>query len=453
MHHFALQFLAVVLMLAGLPSADAQMVREHDVKSLRSFHGPASRIRRSFQSDAEAQKVLRQVLAAAGLAGMEDRILIRASAETDNAEATIDKDERLIFYNAVFMQEIATKTRNYWSMVAILAHEVGHHVRFHTVIPGNEHKFELEADYQAGFILRRMGAKLEEAQAPFYQFAEVATLTHPDRAQRLQAVTLGWTDGGSGAAGPGPPQVAAVTPAPFPPPPTAPAFDSRAATLQIQEGLSRAGCFTASPTGTWGPLTQRAAARFNEVSLQTIATDRATPEAVAILSSLTARICPLECRSPQVELNGVCATVPPAVPALPAPPAMSSPASLPVGPPVATAAEDFTSKVGDLIYFESDSFELTPEGQKNVTRQANWLRQNSQHKVIVEGHDDDRRGRDKSQVLAAWRADTIRRALIALGVDGSRIYMVSRGQDRPVATCEDISCWSQNRRAHLVLRR
>ena len=52
-------------------------------------------------------------------------------------------------------------------MVAILAHEVGHHIRLHTVIPGRDHEFELEADYQAGFILRRMGATLEQTQAAF----------------------------------------------------------------------------------------------------------------------------------------------------------------------------------------------------------------------------------------------------------------------------------------------
>jgi hypothetical protein len=87
----------------------AQLVREHDARTLRSFHGGASCIRRSFQSDAEARNVLRQILVAAGLAGIEDRITLRASAETPNAEAYIENNERLIFYNAVFMQEIACR--------------------------------------------------------------------------------------------------------------------------------------------------------------------------------------------------------------------------------------------------------------------------------------------------------------------------------------------------------
>ena len=65
---------------------------------------------------------------------------------------TPDKEERLILYNAVFMQEIAKKTKDYWSMIAIVAHEVGHHIRLHTMI-GPVVKivgFEREAGYQAG---------------------------------------------------------------------------------------------------------------------------------------------------------------------------------------------------------------------------------------------------------------------------------------------------------------
>lgn len=193
--------LALLLVLLTSSAAGAQFVRDHSSHGLRSFHGQASQIRRSFQSDAEARAIFKQILSVVGLSGMEDRIIIRASADTDNAVALIerngDKEERLILYNVVFIQEITRKTQQYWSRVAILAHELGHHIRFHTVIPGRDHEFELEADYQAGFILRRMGATLQEAQAAFKEVgSEVATPSHPARADRVQSVTLGWMDGG-----------------------------------------------------------------------------------------------------------------------------------------------------------------------------------------------------------------------------------------------------------------
>ncbi|MGQ0674066.1 MAG: M48 family metalloprotease [Hyphomicrobium sp.] len=202
----AFVFAACVLLLP-VPDAAAQMVREHDAAGLRGFHGGASTIRRSFQSDNAAQKVLKRILGAAGLAGLEDRIVLRASAETPDAAAFIDNGERIIFYNAEFMQSLAGQSVNNWPMIAVLAHEIGHHIRFHTEVAGRAHEFELEADYQAGFILRRMGANLTEAQSAFRTIgADAGTVSHPPRAQRLQAVTLGWTDGEPQAA----PKVAAT---------------------------------------------------------------------------------------------------------------------------------------------------------------------------------------------------------------------------------------------------
>ncbi len=203
MRRFGLVAVALIIAVLGAsPPAPAQLTREHEAQGLRAFHGTSSPIRRSFQSDAEAQAIFKHILAASGLAGMEDRIAVRASADTPYAEAfvekTADKEERLIFYNAEFLQRIARKDNNYWSMVAILAHEVGHHIRMHTIIPGRDHEFELEADYQAGFILRRMNATLEQTQAAFQGLSE--TPSHPPRAQRVQAATLGWNQGGSAPA-------------------------------------------------------------------------------------------------------------------------------------------------------------------------------------------------------------------------------------------------------------
>lgn len=221
-------FAASVASLAA-GTATAQGARDysqpqmtHETRALRSFHGAPAQIRRSFRSDGEARSVLVQVLNAAGLAGMEDRIHLRASAETSDALATIEGDQRLVFYNADFMQRMKEQTGEYWSLVAILAHEVGHHVRFHTIIAGRNHDFELEADYQAGFILRRMGASREQALSAFRQFPEAATETHPGRAQRIQQVTLGWIAGGETPGSPKQPAPPSASAAPAPRSPSTP---------------------------------------------------------------------------------------------------------------------------------------------------------------------------------------------------------------------------------------
>jgi hypothetical protein len=125
-------------------------------------------------------------------------VALRASAETPNAEAGIGKNgERFIFYNALFMQKLKQRTDD-WSLVSILAHEVGHHLAFHTEVDGRWHEFELEADYFSGFILRRLGATLDQALAGLRAISpNQASQTHPALDQRLQAITIGWTDGGA----------------------------------------------------------------------------------------------------------------------------------------------------------------------------------------------------------------------------------------------------------------
>jgi hypothetical protein len=194
----------VVLVLIALLSltASAQLVRDHtDAGEVRGFHGPGSsgRIKRSFQSDAEARAEFGRILSAVGLSWITDRVTLRASAETDNAEAGIAKNgERFIFYNAAFMQKVKQKTADHWSLVSILAHEVGHHLAFHTEIEGRWHEFELEADYFSGFVLRRLGATLDQAHAAMRAIApKQASQTHPGLDQRLQAIAIGWTDGGA----------------------------------------------------------------------------------------------------------------------------------------------------------------------------------------------------------------------------------------------------------------
>ena len=114
--------------------------------------------------------------------------------------------------------------------------------------------------------------------------------------------------------------------------------------------------------------------------------------------------------------------------------------------------QDFVVNVGDRVFFETDSSELTTQSRATLDKQAQWLTTYSQYgQFTVEGHADERGTREYNIALGARRAQTVRDYLISRGVAANRMQTISYGKERPVALCDDISCWSQNRRAVTVL--
>jgi peptidoglycan-associated lipoprotein len=113
--------------------------------------------------------------------------------------------------------------------------------------------------------------------------------------------------------------------------------------------------------------------------------------------------------------------------------------------------QDFVVNVGDRVFFDSDSSEINSSGQSTLDKQAQWLNRYPQYSLTMEGHADERGTREYNFALGARRAEAAKNYLIARGVGGNRIRTTSFGKERPVAVCNDISCWSQNRRAVTVL--
>ena len=113
--------------------------------------------------------------------------------------------------------------------------------------------------------------------------------------------------------------------------------------------------------------------------------------------------------------------------------------------------QDFVVNVGDRVFFESDSSELTQQSVSTLEKQAQWLRAYPQYAFIVEGHADERGTREYNIALGARRAQAVRDYLTSRGVQANRMRTISYGKERPVAVCNDISCWSQNRRSVTVL--
>jgi peptidoglycan-associated lipoprotein len=113
--------------------------------------------------------------------------------------------------------------------------------------------------------------------------------------------------------------------------------------------------------------------------------------------------------------------------------------------------QDFVVNVGDRVFFETDSTDLTPQARATLDKQAQWLSQYNRYTFTIEGHADERGTREYNIALGARRAQSVRSYFASKGIDPSRMRTISYGKERPVAVCNDISCWSQNRRAVTVL--
>jgi peptidoglycan-associated lipoprotein len=112
---------------------------------------------------------------------------------------------------------------------------------------------------------------------------------------------------------------------------------------------------------------------------------------------------------------------------------------------------DFVVRAGDIVYFSTDSTELSIESQQTLVNQAKWLKQYPDNGIVIEGHADERGTRDYNIALGAKRAQAVKAFLVQQGISPTRIRTASFGKERPVAVCNDISCWSQNRRAQTVV--
>lgn len=113
--------------------------------------------------------------------------------------------------------------------------------------------------------------------------------------------------------------------------------------------------------------------------------------------------------------------------------------------------QDFTVNVGDRIFFDTDSSSIRADAAQTLDKQAQWLQQYPNYAITVEGHADERGTREYNLALGARRAQATREYLASRGIPGSRMKTISFGKEKPVAVCDDISCWSQNRRAVTVL--
>ncbi|MBW3096293.1 peptidoglycan-associated lipoprotein Pal [Pseudohoeflea coraliihabitans] len=113
--------------------------------------------------------------------------------------------------------------------------------------------------------------------------------------------------------------------------------------------------------------------------------------------------------------------------------------------------QDFTVNVGDRIFFDTDSTAIRPDSAATLDKQAQWLARYPNYRITIEGHADERGTREYNLALGARRAAATKAYLASRGIPANRVQTISYGKERPVAVCDDISCWSQNRRAVTAL--
>jgi len=110
------------------------------------------------------------------------------------------------------------------------------------------------------------------------------------------------------------------------------------------------------------------------------------------------------------------------------------------------------ANVSRLVYFDYDSYELKPESQSVIEAHARFLRANPSRRVSLEGHTDERGGREYNLALGQKRAEAVRRALGLLGVTDNQMEAVSFGKEKPAVVGSDEAAWAQNRRVEIAYR-
>ena len=144
-------------------------------------------------------------------------------------------------------------------------------------------------------------------------------------------------------------------------------------------------------------------------------------------------------------------------PAAPAPVQSDTPTAATTTPaPSSTArpaVQDFAA-VPELVdvFFDFDKYDIRPGDAKTLDANANWLKSNSSHLVLIEGHCDERGTNEYNLALGERRAKSTMNYLVSQGVQANRITIISYGEERPQCTEHNEACWAKNRRAHFLVK-
>jgi hypothetical protein len=198
--------LIIFLFVASLGAGAQKNYNAH------GFIIPQKSLRTNFASVYEAKGYINNML---DKINWQENFQVRQQNGINNAYATIIRNERYIVYDNHFLENIDHYAGTKLASISVLAHEMGHHYYNHVVNgSGSSLDKELEADFFSGYIMAKMGASLDEAEAAMSTIASpYASSTHPGKADRLNAIARGWNSAGISQ---GAPQVKVPAPTPTP---------------------------------------------------------------------------------------------------------------------------------------------------------------------------------------------------------------------------------------------
>ncbi len=123
--------------------------------------------------------------------------------------------------------------------------------------------------------------------------------------------------------------------------------------------------------------------------------------------------------------------------------------STPVKPVNLTGSGTAAATLDRVVYFDYDSFVVKEDFRSLIESHAKVLASNKGKRMVVEGHTDERGGREYNLALGQKRAEAVAKSLALLGANDAQLEAVSFGKERPVATGSDEASWAKNRRAEL----
>jgi len=147
--------------------------------------------------------------------------------------------------------------------------------------------------------------------------------------------------------------------------------------------------------------------------------------------------------------GGTGATAAAVVAAAPTPAPQSQVATVQAGQMGSKGVDGLPAGVGRIVYFDFDSYSVRDDERPVVEAHARLLTANRARKMTVEGHTDERGGREYNLALGQKRAEAVVRALTLLGATDAQLEAVSFGEERPSAQGSDEAAWAKNRRAEL----